>query len=356
MVITTYTVARMDWKRDLAEPTNSLSLYARKWSRVVLDEGRFLRSLATIADIIAHIIREPSKSFAKSVCALKADKRWAVTGTPIQNRLTDLYSLFKFIRCYPFDNREVLLAHVTENWKSKLDPACVAKLKTLINCLSLRRPKDTIELLPRRDCTIYLDFNEQERKDYDWVKGRANSSIDLDDQRRDGATYLHALRWVNELRLMCNHGKRSARATDLLEQTPPPWAGKEAQARFDEIDGAGQAICGNPECRQDLSSALSSEDEEKHDDEPWISEILDIWCSSCYQEKPKSTARVYRICNHLPRRLVQNTVQLDLEPSSAQATQQPAVIPTKVRRVVQDLVETSNDTKRFVLSPAPSHF
>ncbi len=32
------------------------------------------------ADTLAHIIREPSKTFATSVCALEASSRWAVTG------------------------------------------------------------------------------------------------------------------------------------------------------------------------------------------------------------------------------------------------------------------------------------
>ena len=51
-----------------------------------MDEGCFgrryveKRRLTGGADMIAHIIREPSKSFAKSTCALQAERRWTVTG------------------------------------------------------------------------------------------------------------------------------------------------------------------------------------------------------------------------------------------------------------------------------------
>ena len=276
-----------------------------------------------------------------------------MTGTPIQNRLMDLFSLFKFLRCYPFDDRDVFAAHVTQSWKSKSDPASVAKLKTLINCLSLRRPKDTIPLLPRGDHTIYLEFSDKEREDYIWVRGKVNISIESEIHERSSVTFLNTLRWLNEMRLMCNHGKRSAKETDLLDQVPPTWTDKEAQARFDEIDHAGQATCQNPDCCQDLTSVLSSEDEERHEDEPWISESLEIWCSSCYQHKPNANAKVYRICNHQPRRSLGKAIHRDVGRSSLDGITSLDALPTKMRRLVQDLLETPHDTKRcaFLLLP-----
>ena len=39
LVITTYSVVRLDWKTNTTQPENSLTLHAVNWGRVVLDEG-----------------------------------------------------------------------------------------------------------------------------------------------------------------------------------------------------------------------------------------------------------------------------------------------------------------------------
>jgi SNF2 family DNA or RNA helicase len=54
-------------------------LYQLKWSRVIFDE--------------AHHVRTPHTQIFKSVATLKADIRWFVTGTPIQNSIRDFYAL-----------------------------------------------------------------------------------------------------------------------------------------------------------------------------------------------------------------------------------------------------------------------
>jgi SNF2 family DNA or RNA helicase len=54
-------------------------LYQLKWSRVIFDE--------------AHHVRTPHTQIFKSVSTLKADIRWFVTGTPIQNSIRDFYAL-----------------------------------------------------------------------------------------------------------------------------------------------------------------------------------------------------------------------------------------------------------------------
>lgn len=77
IVITTYDVVTIDAKKD-----DSL-LHTVAWNRVIYDE--------------AHHLRNSSTTRHKACAALTTDIVWAVTGTPLQNRVNDFYSLCRII-------------------------------------------------------------------------------------------------------------------------------------------------------------------------------------------------------------------------------------------------------------------
>ena len=65
------------------------ALYRTQWGRVVLDE--------------AHRIKARINSTAQAAFALRvAGSRWCLSGTPLQNRVAEFWSIIRFVRFYPF--------------------------------------------------------------------------------------------------------------------------------------------------------------------------------------------------------------------------------------------------------------
>ncbi|XP_036991011.2 transcription termination factor 2 [Artibeus jamaicensis] len=136
------------------------------WARIVLDE--------------AHNVKNPRVQTSIAVCKLQARARWAVTGTPIQNNLLDMYSLLKFLRCSPFDDFNL--------WKSQVDNGSKKggeRLSILTRSLLLRRTKDQLDsagkplvMLPQRVFQLHhLKLSEDEETVYSVLFTRSRSAL-----------------------------------------------------------------------------------------------------------------------------------------------------------------------------------
>ncbi|XP_031230839.1 transcription termination factor 2 [Mastomys coucha] len=186
IVITTYSLLAKEiptTKQEGEVPGASLSvegisapLLQVVWARIILDE--------------AHNVKNPRVQTSIAVCKLQAQARWAVTGTPIQNNLLDMYSLMKFLRCSPFDEFSL--------WKSQVDNGSMKggeRLSILTKSLLLRRTKDQLDStgkplvpLPARSCQLHrLKLSEDEQAVYDVFLARSRSALQSYLKRQEGS-------------------------------------------------------------------------------------------------------------------------------------------------------------------------
>uniref|UniRef100_A0A8B9ZE83 Transcription termination factor 2 n=1 Tax=Anas platyrhynchos TaxID=8839 RepID=A0A8B9ZE83_ANAPL len=189
VVVTTYSLLSKEvpTKRKQNNPRNLGSspcspLLRVEWARVILDE--------------AHNIKNPKVQTSIAVCKLRAGARWAVTGTPIQNNLLDVYSLLRFLRCSPFDEYKVWKYQVDNNTKKGGD-----RLSLLTRTLLLRRTKDQLDAagkplvsLPQRSMQLHrLKLSADEQSVYNVLFARSRSTLQSylkrQEQKQEGRDY-----------------------------------------------------------------------------------------------------------------------------------------------------------------------
>ena len=353
----------VDYKKSAhAKSPFKQSLFSFVWHRIILDEGTTFHGEACRPKLMspAHIIQNRHSALYKAACALESINRWAVTGTPIQNKLTDLQSLLGFLRLYPFSSHRVFDTEVIKPWL-RSDPNCISKLRTLVNCIALCRDKAAIDLPSRTDKIYRLEFSHDERKVYDIAKVRTknllNSAIATDCVAT--GVYLNALSWLNDLRLICNHGTLHSICSPRFDtktngEVLRAWDTKLAQDAFISMMGAGSAICVG--CSNNLASGFIEDDEVvigSEDLHPLLSKCLSLVCGSCRIRSVEDPSFL-NACKHSPRCPSLEVSLSNFSTASSgdnenivQANLKNKSSPTKVRVLLQELQRCRAHEKRY---------
>ncbi|CAH8387930.1 unnamed protein product [Eruca vesicaria subsp. sativa] len=197
VVITTYGTLTSEFFSE--NSSKSEGLYAVRWFRIVLDE--------------AHTIKNSKSQVSLAAAALVSDRRWCLTGTPIQNTLEDLYSLLRFLRIEPWG---------TWAWWNKLvqkpfeegDERGLKLVQSILKPIMLRRTKSSTDregrpilVLPPADArVIYCELSESERDFYDALFKRSKVKFDqFVEQGKALHNYASILELLLRLRQCCDH-------------------------------------------------------------------------------------------------------------------------------------------------------
>jgi len=291
IIITTYSTVSSEiygrGKKKDASPLAQINFF-----RIVLDE--------------AHMIREQSTRQSQAVCTLSAQRRWAVTGTPVQNRLDDLGALIKFLRVKPFNEKHGFAQFILSPFK-QADPEILPKLRLLVDSITLRRLKDRIDLPPRHDQLVRLSFSDEEFTLYEWFAKDSDNKMKIiaseNKKSLGGKTYVHILRAIMRLRLICAHGRELLNEDDLKitegfsmnnaidledEEEKPVLSSRQAYEMlmlFKETNGDTCAQCARKIGLKDNESENVSS---SNDIIGYMLPCYQIVCKDCFQDVKKS--------------------------------------------------------------------
>ncbi|XP_062596908.1 helicase-like transcription factor isoform X2 [Saccostrea cucullata] len=152
IVLTTYGTTLSDFNGVQA-------LQGVNWFRIVLDEG--------------HKIKNPNAGCSQAICNLRSERKWIISGTPIQNKIDDLFSMITFLNIDTFNDYENWSRIIETPLKSG-DVSAKRRLYKLMSSIALRRTKGTkidgkrLVDLPEKTVQIkYIEFSKWEKDIYD---------------------------------------------------------------------------------------------------------------------------------------------------------------------------------------------
>ncbi len=183
MVLTSYALARRD-----AETMRRVD-----WLGVVLDE--------------AQNIKNPAAKQTQAIRSLQAEFRLALTGTPVENRLSELWSIMHFLNPGFLGNRSSFRQAFILPIEKYGDEQATQQLRRLTRPFILRRLKtdpNVIQDLPeKQEMKVYCHLSEEQATLYEAVVQNALEAIEQEEEGigRKGMV----LSMLMQLKQICNH-------------------------------------------------------------------------------------------------------------------------------------------------------
>ncbi|KIW17725.1 hypothetical protein PV08_04920 [Exophiala spinifera] len=219
------------WNRNDGIVKEDSVLHAIKFHRLILDE--------------AHSIKSRTTGVAKACFALKSDYKWCLSGTPVQNRIGEFFSLLRFLEVKPFacyfckqckcrqlhwsqDSQKMctsckhsgfnhvsvfnqeILNPITQNEDTTLRKKGLEKLRLITDRIMLRRMKrdhtSSMEL-PPKDIVIHNDFFGEMERDFS-QSIMSNSTRKFDTYVAQGVmlnNYANIFGLIMQMRQVANH-------------------------------------------------------------------------------------------------------------------------------------------------------
>jgi len=174
-------------------PRDRETLAQIAWSVLILDE--------------AHNIKNSSTKQAQAARSLTASYRIAMTGTPVENRLAELWSIFNFLNSGYLGSEKAFQAQFARPIERNRDEDAIQELRRLTSPFILRRMKtdpNIIQDLPDKiESRVYANLTVEQASLYEAVVRDTMAAIERADSPMSRRGLI--LRLLKQLKQVCNH-------------------------------------------------------------------------------------------------------------------------------------------------------
>jgi len=169
----------------------------------------------------AQHIKNPDSQNARAACALAANSRFILTGTPVENSLRDLWSLFEFLLPrYLGSRKDFKDRYETPLSNGERGPVWNRLSRRLQPYLMRRRKQEILSELPDKiEQVIEVELSPEQKSAYTQLQLAARAQVDQLRDQASGAARMRVLTALLRLRQACCDlrllGKESASSSKL---------------------------------------------------------------------------------------------------------------------------------------------
>ncbi len=167
-------------------------LQSKKFEYIILDE--------------AQKIKNPKTQMAQVIHTLNANHRLALSGTPIENHLGELWSIFSFLMSGFLGNLSYFKTQYQTKIEKEQNPAIQEKLNHRISPFILRRKKESVakELPEKTNIIKYAQFDNKQAKLYETIRSTMEQKVkEVIDSKGIGKSHITILDALLKLRQVC---------------------------------------------------------------------------------------------------------------------------------------------------------
>ncbi|KAJ5591785.1 DNA repair protein RAD16 [Penicillium hispanicum] len=292
------------WSRSGGTVKEDSVIHVIDYHRLILDE--------------AHSIKQRTTGVAKACFALKATYKWCLSGTPVQNRIGEFFSLLRFLqlqwsankqgRCTECShtgfnhisifNKEILNP-ITEGRTQQERKEGLGKLRLITNQIMLRRMKQehtsSMELPPKR-ITLHNEFFGEDERDFS-RSIMTNTTRKFDTYVSQGVmlnNYANIFGLIMQMRQVANH-------PDLIlkKHLQPGFNVIVCRVCDEPAEDAIRSRCRHEFCRQCAKDYINSHDDETSVDCPQCHIPLSLDLEQPTIEQSSDTVKKTSIINRI---------------------------------------------------------
>lgn len=217
IILVSYQTLSSEWKKHYAKELE-MAKHTETFRRNVVTNRKYVSPFYSDDSIFYRIILDEAQyiknrntMMSRSVASLSSKYKWCLSGTPIQNRIDELYPIIRFLNIGPYNVWSKFNTHIVKSIKNNRISG-TQKVHAILSAILLRRTKDSeidgkpiLQLPQKHIIEEKVEMGKKEKEYYNELEHSSKKTADRLLNSTNSKAYSSILTLLLRLRQICDH-------------------------------------------------------------------------------------------------------------------------------------------------------